>query len=1417
MDSSLERTEPLSSEQEKMWFMLKSIDDPTMYNCTIQYEMHGHLDKEQLKLAVMMVARRHESLRTAFISESPDGIPNQSILKDPRVLWTVINSTDPLKVPKEFFEHQKRVFNVEEGETMAISVISQSDKYHVVIFSYHHLVMDGVSWQLVLREFAAAYKDPRSLPPVATQYATFASEQRRRAHLLAREEISRKSDHRSNEVPNPLPLFPFAKVSFRQSQKTYEMTRKHYRLDADTSSKVRQASSRIGTTAFHFHLAAIQLFLQQILEVDTFCIGIANANRGEPRFEKVVGLTVEALPLILEPQKNQTFSSLAQETRSRVLDAMNHSVGAIQAAMSFHKDTSGTEIHTPLYQVMVNYIAGVTQDIVFDKSVLQYSASDDARQPQDLVITILEDVDGTTLLSFRAQDYLYDDADIQLLLSLYARLIENLSRNQECQLTDYQFLRSSELELVSEQYLGKGSEFECSWPESLLRRIYTMAEHYPDSLAMKDQSGMSLTYRAMVSRVESIMATLSAVGAKPGDFIVEACGPSVDAVCSLLAIWSVGAIYVPVDLDHGIDRLTVIVNDCFPSTILCRDARAVRFLQRDYDLKIIQTDSDLHTSSPANACDANRRDTAVLLYTSGTTGKPKGVLLSHDNLRCHLQAVEQAFGFDNLVVLQQSSHNFDASIFQMLTSLVHGGTLIMTGSRTDPLELACLMLNEAVTLTLAVPSEYALWISEASHVLERCLSWKHAFCGGEKMGCATTQAFARLRLSDLTLINAYGPCEISIACTMGVIPYKQVDSDADSIHAGRPLPCYNLIMLDKRLRPLPAGWPGEICVGGPAVAKGYLNRKEETNSRFVDWNGLKLYRTGDYGRILSDGNLEYRGRISGDSQIKLRGMRIELDEISNAIIQSSKGVLTDAATITKGNDSDRYLVTFIVFAHAHRPADIDGFVKKLLGALPLPVYARPAIVAPVGHIPLTGSGKVDRTALDNLPVKRSRRPSSEITGLGIIEVKLKELWEEYLPVTGTIITKQSNFFELGGNSLHLLKLQARICQITNAKVPISDLFRASTFEEMAILIGVTTSAHRAEMSIDWDVETAIPEGLERAEPKDPSTEVQEVILTGATGSFGKVLLQQLVENPSVETVHCIAVRPCDDGSPRQLCIQSPKVRLYSGDLSHTTLGLSAKDIASLTTTVDCIIHNGADVSFLKPYDSLRAANVLSTKFLFGLCVPRGVPFHYVSTAGITSLPQDDVFPEQSLSDFPPAPDAAAALTEGYSASKWASEVFLEKASARLDIAVHIHRPSSIINPVVPGTNVIGTVFALSRLMKAVPTTDHWEGYFDLISEERASRQIIDSIFRATADGDGIEDGAVRFSHVCGEVRFDVKDLKEHMESTEGVAFRKLPWKEWLDRARSFGLDPTVSAYLEKFDDGKRKMLLPWLLHGQDEI
>ncbi|GKZ24594.1 putative Hybrid PKS-NRPS biosynthetic cluster [Aspergillus brasiliensis] len=1399
----------LSTEQEKIWFMLQSVEDPAMYNCTIQYELHGPLDRVRFQTAVTEVAQRHESLRTAYITDPRDQLPRRIVLDQPQITWreVTMKSDDKEVIAAEFQALQTRAFDLAKGQSMAITILSHVSARLIIIFGYHHLIMDGVSWQLVLREFAAAYQDRQSLSPVVAQYSESCNQERSMSEATTPvgHEEEPSSAVVDGQLPDALPLFPFARTGFRTRTRTsYETIRVSAYLAKEDASRVRSVSSRTGATAFHIHLAAIQLFLQQALEVDRFCLGIAHANRNDPRFERVVGLIVEVVPLLFEPQRGQGFEDLVKDTRSRVLGALSQSHSS--------KKSSGP------CDVVVNYIAGVTHDIMFGEAVLKYSTSEDARQPHDLVITVRDNPDGTTVITFGALEYLYHEHDVQLLLDLYVRLLGTVSLNSGLRLEQYRCLEplclrgpsqpptnNAELSVVQEQ------------SDRLTQWIARTATTYPDTVALKDTNGRELTYTRMESRVRSIMDILLAVGVQPRSFVVVAFGPSVDTVCALLAIWRLGAVYVPADLEHGVERLTLILKDCHPAALVCRSKAGVEGLMTDQKLQVVELEKHLPPPS-ITTLDydlSSGQDPAVLIYTSGTTGVPKGVLLSHDNLLCHFSAVQQVFPVNRPVVLQQSSHNFDASLFQICVSLLHGGTLIMTSNRQDPVQLAELMVCEKVSLTLGVTSEYTLWIGEAASVLSKCTTWQYAFCGGEKMSPSTLQGFSGLRIPGLRLINAYGPCEASVACTMGEIDYKTEDRTGshDPIPVGQTLPSYGIHILDDQMQPVAAGWPGEICISGGAVSSsGYWNREDETYARFCVFNGIRIYRTGDYGRVLPNGNLEYRGRLKGDSQIKLRGMRLELEEISSVLIQASQGVLREAAVIVKGHPQ-LYLVAFVVFSSNSAPANIDSFLDTLRSGLPLPTYAKPTVITPIDRIPLTTSGKVDRTALGKREIHQRKRTSPTSGALNIIEMKLKELWEELLPTTGLPITPQANFFELGGNSLQILRLQGRIRAITSINIPVVHLFQCSTLSDMAQLIGKAKSAHQASTpapapptTIDWETETAIPSSFDNPinipnlPTQLPSNPPREAILTGATGFYGTALLNHLLSIPCITHIHCLAIRPNADGSPRHLPhLTSSKIHLYSGDLSHPTLGLTDAEATHLASTVDCLIHNGADVSFLKPYSALRVPNVHSTKFLFSLCIPRHIPFHYISTASVTSLSGKDEFSESSVASYlPPTDGSPSGHTVGYAASKWASEVFLEKASARyIDVPVRVYRPTAITGvdgmamSGTTGGGVIETVLELSRRMRTIPETGSWRGYIDLIGVEKAAEMVVRRV-----TGDDAWRGGVQYSHVCGERRFRASELRMFLEKEEGVVFQQVGWKEWLAKAVEYGIEDGVAAYLE---------------------
>jgi pseurotin A synthetase (hybrid polyketide synthase/nonribosomal peptide synthetase) len=1417
-----------------------------MYNCTVQFEIKGVLEKNQLKNAVTLVAKRHESLRTAFsVDYSLDGCtPQQLILKEPQLCWTWFNVNEMADVQSEFDKLHSRVYDLKKGQTMAITLLSHSANHHTVIFGYHHLILDGFSWQFVLQEFAATFRHQSSLLSPSSsvvQYADFSRHQ-----WAAFDDPTNAADKaywalKLAEIPDPLPLFPCSKMDIRKPAHTvtrYTMIRRDNTFDGETTRLVKQSSSSLGATSFHFHLAAIQVFIQKLLQVDRFCIGVANANRHDVAFSNVVGMMVEVLPMIFNPDKHNPFANLITATRDNVLDTLKRSTGP-----PFH--VALTSPSADQFQVVVNYTVGAPHDIVFnDHCVFHYQTSEEASHAQDLVITIRDNDgdDGSTFISFAAQDYLYEPVDIEALTVAYARLIQAASQDQSCLLSEYQFLQTSAAGEVS-FHNPVATSIAASGLDGLPQRIAQVSRQEPDLIAIKEyQEGTVLTYDAMEKRIQGVAALLIDAGIQAGMFVVVACGSHADSVCAFLAIWRIGAVYVPVDLDHGIERVKVVVKDCQPAAILCRQRDELNYMAELVDtIQILDLTFDL-PSSIIPLCETFSElcqdSPVVLLYTSGTTGVPKGVLLSNGNLKAHIQAMEQFMDLGRQVILQQSSLSFDASLFQILNALVYGGTCIMATGRRNPMELAEIIVREMITVTLAVPSEYALWLGETNvaKVLSKSTAWRYAFCGGEKMTCATTQAFTRLGLLDLELINAYGPSETSIACSMERVAYRYIGNSTDQpIPIGKPLPSYTVEILDNHLQPVPHGWSGEICIGGPGVSLGYFNRDGETRSQFIDWPTgdtgtapVRLYRSSDYGRYMADGRLVYQGRLAGDSQVKLRGIRLELDEVSDAIVQCSQGAVANAAVVAKGDEgANTFLVGFVVLSTDHYPiiTDVQSFLKILLSTLPVPVYAKPAFLLPIDRIPLMPSGKVDRRLLANKISNAGPLRRSDTTSLNLIERKLSELWEEMLPRLDVQITKESNFFNLGGNSQLMLKLHQQIYQVTSVDIPVFRLFQASTLEDMAIAIGLTSSkVHMmSKNNINWDAETGIPDTLQRHrhQPDQQQAKPQrtqrglEVILTGATGFLGTALLEHLNQNPLVEKIHCIAVRNLDaETPPRQLSIQSPKIVVYSGNLSHPTLGLTPTEISHLTNAASCMIHNGAEISFLKSYDDLRAANVSSTKFLMQLSADSargGIPFHYISTAAVTGHSSRETFGEESVASFQPPSSTTAA--HGYVSSKWASEVFLERASAQFGIPVFIHRPSSIVGPSRPSDDVIGNVIDISRRISTIPDlrSSGWKGYFDMISVDRVAREVVN---KAIESHDHRIEGFLSFIHHCGETRFKVSELMAYLEKSapDGAVFTQVDTKHWVERARMHGLSEGVAVYLdelEKLEDDK-KWLLPLL-------
>ncbi|WGF87873.1 amino acid adenylation domain-containing protein [Marinivivus vitaminiproducens] len=1046
------RTFPLSFTQERLWFIDRLQSGTAVYTIPAAVRLRGPLDPSRLGRCLDIVAARHESLRTRIVEH--EGAPIQTI--DPPA--TLDLAPESLAGGMEALEGRlqalvREPFDLAHGPLLRCRLFALAPDDHVLALVVHHIVADYWSLQILIREVAALYAtpgDPRAegLAPLPIQYADYAVWQRGRA-----DEMEGQLDFWRGRLADAPGLLALPTDFPRPPMPSGRGDRFGFRLDPDVSAGVLRLARTHGATPFMVLLAAYQALLARYAETDDVCIGTTASNRDRAELRDLIGLFVNTLVLRGRLEDGDSFETLLNRTRQTVLEAFSHQDVPFEQVV----DTLGVDrslSHSPLFQAMFVLHNTERQNLAIAGLDVSTVAFDSRSARFDLGLDMYEGERLSGVFEYNAD--LFRPATIARLAGHFAMLITAVIADPAQPLGDVDLMSREEHEALAA--LARTS---AAMPDTdVATLIETRAAERGGTIAVRCGK-RALTYEELDAAADRLAAYLArhlpppaAGGAPPR---VAVCLPRSERLpVALLAILKLGAAYVPLDPGHPTDRLRYALEDSGACLVLAADAAVTcpGLLIDACPCPVL----DLVTEATAIAAEPECRpartvrgdDLAYVIYTSGTTGRPKGVPIRMDSLVNLLTSMSRRPGMtagDTFVSVTTPA--FDIATLELLLPLIQGGRLVIAEAETvhDGAALADLLAGTEATLMQATPATWRLLLDAGW----RAPAGFRILCGGESLDPALAR---RLLDGDGELWNLYGPTETTIWSACARIGHDGLDEAALPI--GGPIANTQLHVLDRHMRPVPAGVAGELYIGGAGLSPGYLGRDDLTAASFVanpfhaadpDSHSPRLYRTGDAARRRDDGSVICLGRL--DTQIKLRGFRIELAEIE-ATLNAQPEVGQAVATFWREAGEDGEIVAYV---RAEPPAG-PGLERRLRSALAerLPAYMIPTAFVQLDALPLNANGKVDRKRLPR-PERRAAIVDTYTAPATSTEALIAELWAEILNLPR--IGREDHFFERGGHSLLAARMIARLRPIFETTIPLRLLFERPRLTDFAAAIDAT--------------------------------------------------------------------------------------------------------------------------------------------------------------------------------------------------------------------------------------------------------------------------------------------------------------------------------------------------------------------------
>ena len=1045
----------MSYAQQRLWFIDQLQSGSSSYNISAALRLKGALDVEALRMSFDEIVQRHEILRTTFVADEGQGrqvINQHQRWELPTISLEPLSPDEQEEVIKARFKGDAHTsFDLINGPLLRTRLIRLNNLEHVIIVTMHHIISDGWSMGVFIQEMALlydAFRQDKSSPlgNLTIQYADYSLWQR---EWLSGDRLDRQLRYWKTRLDG-VPVLELPTDYPRPPVHSYDGRNLHFSLSKELTDSLNSLAKQQGVTLFMVLLSGLQVLLHRYSGQDDICVGTPIAGRVRPEVEKLIGCFVNTLAIRSDLENNPSFYTLLKQVQQTLTGAYDHQDIPFERLVD-ELGVSRELSHTPLFQVMFVLQNATNNSLSLPGLDIELLPEESETSKFDITINMREDK-GQLKGDFEYRIDLFSEATMQRMVGHFTRLLSELVSNPEQGIDDVDYLPAAERNLLLTGWNATDTVYERD--SDVLDIFQLIVEENADREALVCGESR-LSYSELDHMSNHIAHALREKGAGPGERVGLCAERSIETIAAVVGILKTGAAYVPLDPAYPIDRLQYMIDDSSVKLVLAHGHLTEKLpVEGDQTLLL---DGFRELREPVAKLEIRIGPLAPIyvMYTSGSTGKPKGIEVVHRNVvRLVRNTNFMAMG-PQLSFLQYAPISFDAATLEIWAPLLNGGKIVIAPQgQLTPEEIGAVIAQGGAN---AAWFTAALFHYIAEYHIEILRPIQQLLAGGDVLAPKMVRKVLE-ELPGISLINGYGPTEnTTFTCCY---PMHAVADVRHSVPIGRPIANTTAYVLDKQLKPVPVGVPGELYTGGDGVSNGYLNRDELTaevfiNNPFSSVKGSRLYKTGDLVRYYSDGNIEYLGRV--DQQVKIRGFRIELSEIEDAL--GKINTIREVAVIAREDSPGiKRLVAYYVPVDGANPTttELRSELKQIL-----PEYMIPSAFVCLNGLPVTANGKLDRKALPK-PDLDSETALKRVPPRTEKEMILVDIWKQVLNLDELGI--RDNFFEVGGDSILSIQIISR-AKLAALHITTKQIFENQTIEELAAVASEVESPVLAEQGL----------------------------------------------------------------------------------------------------------------------------------------------------------------------------------------------------------------------------------------------------------------------------------------------------------------------------------------------------------------